>query len=106
MREPLPRMVRVNGSRKCPACKKGDWCLISPDGKSCICTRVESRKRCGEAGWLHRLEEPLPAFEPPQVQKRVYVDWAGDAAIYARNVPKGQIARLEANLGLPAGGLA
>jgi hypothetical protein len=31
--------------------------LLSADGSAAICARVESAKRCGEAGWLHRLRD-------------------------------------------------
>jgi hypothetical protein len=34
--------------------------LIAADGGAAICARVESPKRCGEAGWLHRFNEHLP----------------------------------------------
>jgi hypothetical protein len=31
--------------------------VVSADGAVALCQRVESTKRCGEAGWLHRLRE-------------------------------------------------
>jgi hypothetical protein len=31
--------------------------LLSHEGCAVICARVESSKRCGEAGWLHRLHD-------------------------------------------------
>ena len=51
------RMLRVSRDRRCPICGKSDWCLVTQDGSAAICARVEqgSRKRCGEAGWLHVL---------------------------------------------------
>lgn len=106
MNEPLPRMVRVTGSRKCPVCGKPDYCLVCPTGKSAICQRVESRKRCGDAGWLHRLEEPLPAFEPPPKPRPVSpTNWGKATLIAAANlnaVAKYELAR---SLGLPDHGL-
>jgi len=51
---------RVSKSRPCPVCHKPDWCLVAgPEGDptAAICARVESRKRCGEAGWLHKLRD-------------------------------------------------
>ncbi len=51
------KMFRVSASHPCPVCAKRDWCLIAPDGTAAICSRVESTKRCGEAGWLHRLAD-------------------------------------------------
>ena len=49
------RMLRVNKEHRCPVCGKPDWCLLAKDGSAAICARVEqgSRKRCGDAGWLH-----------------------------------------------------
>lgn len=49
--------IRVSKSRHCPVCGRADWCLISEDGSAAICPRVESAKRVGEAGWLHRLRD-------------------------------------------------
>ena len=46
---------RVSRQKHCPICDRGDWCLLAADGGAVICSRVESPKRCGEAGWLHRL---------------------------------------------------
>ena len=49
---------RVNKAHPCPICEKADWCLSAgPTGNAtaAICARIESDKRCGDAGWLHRL---------------------------------------------------
>ncbi len=40
---------------RCPICDHADWCLVAADGSACICPRIESNKRIGDAGWLHRL---------------------------------------------------
>lgn len=37
----------------CAACGKSDWCLISDDGKRCLCKRVASEVRWKDAGYLH-----------------------------------------------------
>lgn len=51
--------LRVSQSNPCPVCKHPGWCLIDKESTAVICPRVESPKRCGEAGWLHRLtDEP------------------------------------------------
>lgn len=54
---PYDRMQRVSRIKPCPVCNKPDWCLVAPDGSAAICQRVEqgSKKRCGDAGWLHVL---------------------------------------------------
>ena len=49
--------TRVRRDRPCPICERPDWCLLAADGGAAICTRVESSKKCGDAGWLHRLRD-------------------------------------------------
>jgi hypothetical protein len=57
--------LRVHKTRSCPICGRPDWCLLSADGGAAICARVVSPKRCGEAGWLHRLrDEPFRPARP------------------------------------------
>ena len=48
-------MDRVSKENPCPVCGKHDWCLRSQDDSAAICQRIEqgSKKRCGDAGWLH-----------------------------------------------------
>ena len=41
----------------CPVCGRPDWCLVAPDRTAAICPRAESAKKCGDAGWLHRLTD-------------------------------------------------
>lgn len=56
---------RVNKAEPCPVCGKPSWCCTSADGTAAICGRIEmgSVKRCGEAGWLHRLSRTVrPRF--------------------------------------------
>lgn len=51
---------RVSKRRPCPICDKADWCVFAgpaDDPTAAICARVESDKRAGEAGWLHRLRD-------------------------------------------------
>ena len=64
--------IRVSHRRCCPICGKPDWCLyVGPetDPTTVICARIESKKRCGEAGWLHRLRN-----EPEQGRRFVHFD--------------------------------
>lgn len=60
------KMDRVSAARPCPVCEKTDWCLLAADGSACICARVEQGavKKCGDAGYLHRLIEPVAATRP------------------------------------------
>ncbi len=52
-----PNWQWVGRDRPCPICERPSWCLLAADGSAVICARVESPKRCGEAGWLHRLRD-------------------------------------------------
>jgi hypothetical protein len=54
---------RVNKRRPCPICGKADWCMFAgPENspEAVICARTESPKRCGDAGWLHVLNNNRP----------------------------------------------
>lgn len=98
----LPRMIPVDrAKKKCPVCGKSNWCLICPTGKSAICQRVESAKQCGSAGWLHRLDEPLPAFDPGPKEPVKRSDWYNQAAKYAAQITREQKSDLCRSLGLP-----
>lgn len=51
---------RVSKARPCPICGRPDWCLYTgaeADPTAVICPRIESSRRAGEAGWLHRLRD-------------------------------------------------
>ncbi|MFA5389153.1 MAG: DUF3854 domain-containing protein [Candidatus Omnitrophota bacterium] len=55
----------MNKRNPCPVCGKKDWCMISSDGKTAVCARIESPREFGGAGWLHQLDKPLPAAPVP-----------------------------------------
>jgi hypothetical protein len=68
------KWVRVHRHNPCLVCGKPDWCLISQDGRTAICARIESDKPAGNkgAGWIHTLDKsmPLPAPKPrPDVKQ-------------------------------------
>lgn len=48
---------RVTRGRVCPICQKPDWCMVAVDDSAAICSRVESSKPAGRAGWLHQLRD-------------------------------------------------
>jgi hypothetical protein len=51
---------RVSRRERCPVCGRGDWCLLTGPTdapEAAICPRVESPKRCGAAGWFHKLQD-------------------------------------------------
>lgn len=64
--------------RPCPICEKPDWCLVDRDRNLTICQRVESKRRIGEAGWLHgirRADEAAWVFRAPKPEERPTIDW-------------------------------
>ena len=106
---------RVSRRRPCPVCGKPDWCLYAGPADSptaAICQRVESDKRAGEAGWLHKLRDdpsqptrrrvrtvrPATPEAPPRDFGRLAAD-CRDA------MGTGLLGRLAADLGLSADSL-
>ena len=66
----MKEWIRVSKRNRCPICDHADWCLISADGTSSICPRVESEHAVGEAGWLHDLTRdgrPAPRPKPSSI---------------------------------------
>ena len=76
------KWVRVNRLNPCPVCGKPDWCLISQDGKTAICARIESDRLAGNkgAGWIHTLDNsgPLPLPKPRPDVKTTVIDFKGE----------------------------
>lgn len=52
---------RSSKAHPCPVCGRPNhehtsrWCIHTTDGAVAICPFVESRRRIGDAGWLHRI---------------------------------------------------
>ncbi len=65
------KWLRVSRSRPCPVCKRPDWCLVAPDGSAAICARTESDRRCGEAGYLHKLRDTGATYRRVQRTRTV-----------------------------------
>ena len=57
----LDDFARVSAKQPCPVCNHRDWCLVSREDETnpskVVCARVESRRRFGQAGWLHVLRD-------------------------------------------------
>ena len=53
MSDLLQQYNRVTRSDRCIICGHDSWCLNGKDGVSAICTRTESPKRWGDAGYYH-----------------------------------------------------
>lgn len=106
---------RVSKGRPCPVCDRPDWCLYAGPADSptaAICARVESPKKCGEAGWLHKLrEDPLrPAPRRlrtirPATPEAPAVDFAKLAAGWAAVIHPYALDSLAKRLGLSPGSL-
>jgi hypothetical protein len=51
---------RARRGLPCPICehlhRNPSWCLIDRARGLVICPRVESKRKCGDAGWLHRTD--------------------------------------------------
>lgn len=51
---------RVRSGLPCPICAhmhaKPSWCLIDQSRGIVICPRVPSERKCGDAGWFHRMD--------------------------------------------------
>lgn len=99
---------RVSRAEPCPVCGRADWCLLSTDGAAAICPRVESDRRAGDAGWLHRLR----GDGPPRVRRLALLadpppaDLSALAERCRASLPAVRLAGFARALGLSAGSLA
>ncbi len=110
-------MLRVNKAHLCPICQKADWCLYSEDGSAAICARVSegSRKKSGDAGWLHVLTEDAgkrfdgrsrrPQRSGPKRYDGPKVDFVKLARDYRQRISRRQIYMLAKTLGVTAASL-
>lgn len=99
------KFQRVTRERCCPVCGKADWCLVAADGTAAICPRTESAKRCGDAGFLHRLTDGPRAAVPRRVAVPIrggLPDLTALAAEFRRAAPVESLRSLAAELGVSA----
>jgi hypothetical protein len=103
----------VTRADRCPVCGKPDWCAVARDGNAALCQRVESPRRVGDAGWLHRLRED--SWQPPRrlvrsqrlaTPEAAGVDLSRLAASYRAAVDDDDLHRFAASLGLSASSLS
>ena len=104
----MQNFKRVNREHPCPICGSVDWCLISLDQSAAICPRIESDRRAGEGGYLHRLG--LRTDRTPAPSKVIcdtpVEDFTSLASQYAATAEKcGKIADLAGRTGLSEAGL-
>ena len=57
------KWTRVTKDHPCPVCNKPDWCGYT-DTTAC-CMRVQSDRPASNGGWIHRLSDPIPAYQRP-----------------------------------------
>lgn len=94
---------RVTRSEPCPICKHPDWCLIDKERTAVICPRVESPKKCGEAGWLHRLTDTPVDYTVRHFEKKRIkpgVEMSRLNVLYVGSVEKWKLDHHAAQLGL------
>jgi hypothetical protein len=99
---PSSNWIRVTREKPCPVCGKPDWCLLSADAGAAICARVESPKKCNQAGWLHRLTERSD-YRPRTVVLRTrecIPDLTEQAREYAAAATPSGLSRLAMDLGV------
>lgn len=97
---------RARRGRPCPVCGRPDWCLVAADGSAAICARIESARRCGEAGWLHQLRDTgwrparrnVRSVSVPLTNGRP--DLADLAAMYRQALDQARLDVLARSLGL------
>lgn len=99
----ITEWLRVNRSLPCPVCSHTDWCLVAADKSAVICPRVESPKRAGDAGYLHRLIDAPRPSGPPRVVIRprpTPPDLTFLARAYQEAADPDRLAALAAELGV------
>ena len=109
----LADFARVSRSRPCPICKKPDWCLVSRDDppSRVICSRIQSSRRFGDAGWLHPLRD---GGRLPSAPTRIFTltrrpavpDLAALAERFRQQVRPAALTQQAADLGVTATSLA
>ncbi|HBI47066.1 MAG TPA: hypothetical protein DDY78_30065 [Planctomycetales bacterium] len=101
---------RVNRANPCPVCQRFDWCAVATDGAVALCQRVESPRRIGEAGWLHRLKN-IPWRSQGRCIRRIPLTESGSmdmerlADEFQQAVDPGRLHQLAVSLGLSVASL-
>ena len=81
-------LIRTTRSRRCPICKKPDWCSVSSNGDYAICMRVRDgcHKVTSNRGYLHFTNGSRPKkmelVELPKKSKPPSRDWSALEHIY------------------------
>jgi hypothetical protein len=99
---------RVRRGLPCPVCdhlhRNPSWCLIDKARGMVICPRVASKRKCGDAGWLHRIdgsEVALPAVPLARKPSEPAQDFGARWQRACQRTTDADIAVLADRLGLP-----
>jgi hypothetical protein len=68
----MDRFHETSRRERCPVCGHAGWCIVSNDGGTAICRRVESDKPAQGGGWVHvikRVKTPAGRVPVPTRKK-------------------------------------
>ena len=100
--------VEANKNQPCWVCehthKVPSWCLVDADRQICICQRISSKHKVGDAGWWHSKDQSSvvaqvyyrPVELPPDK------DWSPEWALAVTRSNAAHKDRLAEELGIPA----
>lgn len=99
---------RARRGLPCPVCehlhRNPSWCLIDKSRGLVICPRVASKRKCGDAGWLHRLDgavSDVPAVPMARKPTQQVQDFGARWQRALQRATDADIGALADRLGLP-----
>lgn len=98
---------RARRGLPCPVCehlhRDPSWCLIDKARGLAICPRVASKRKCGDAGWLHRMDGGAVGGLDVRVKPRAQppADFSDRWLQAFRRTTAESVAALAQRLGLP-----
>lgn len=100
----MDKFKRVTKAEPCPVCQHTDWCVVSNDGGTCICFRMQSNRPHPKGGWVHILKSMLPPVRrvrtAPPVRRSLFDAERAMAAYRAEyEGPAGDVWEAAAELG-------
>lgn len=95
----MNQWLRVNKKHPCKVCGRQDWCTYTDSGSCCM--RVKSEVPMRNGGWLHRLDNPIPYFQP--IRKAIEdrsIDASGIFRTWANNTDTQKLNEFGVSLGV------